>query len=195
MDVPPPDPIAFFLERRARAEKTEPWEATACVLATADARGRPSARAVLVKEVDPTGFFLYTNDESRKARELAENPWGALCFHWPTEQVQFRIEGPVEKVSPERSDAYFQARPRVSQIGAWASAQSRPIASRDVLMERVRALEAQFAGGPVPRPPHWGGYRVVPATIEIWVEGEFRLHDRFLYQRAVDSWNVTRLSP
>jgi pyridoxamine 5'-phosphate oxidase len=192
----PGDPIALFLSVRARAEKQEPWEATAGVLATADARGRPSARFVLVKEVDADGFWFYTNEESSKGRDLTENPFAALCFHWPSEQVQFRIEGPVEKASAERSDAYFAQRPRISQVGAWASEQSQPLASRDVLIERVRQVEARYAGRAIPRPPHWGGYRVVPERIEHWREGDFRLHDRHLYERRPDgSWAITRLSP
>jgi pyridoxamine 5'-phosphate oxidase len=189
------DPIALFLAVRGRCEATEPWGATAGVLATADARGRPSARFVLVKEVEADGFYFYTNERSRKARELAANPWAALCFYWPSARVQFRIEGPVERVSAARSDAYFASRPRLSQLGAWASEQSHPIDSREELERRVRALEAQYAGVPIPRPPHWGGYRLVPATIEHWIEGNHRLHDRFLYEREGAGWKRTRLCP
>lgn len=195
METPPPDPIAYFLEVRARAEKTEPWEAAACAMATADARGRPSVRFVLVKEADAQGFWVYTNGESRKGHELAANPWSALAFHWPSEGLQFRIEGPVEKAPAERSDAYFASRPRISQIGAWASDQSQPLASRDALIARVRELEAKWQGEEVPRPPHWCGYRVLPASVEIWKAGEFRLHDRFLYEREGEGWTITRLSP
>lgn len=196
MTSPAPDPIALFLETRARAEPNEPWDAVACALATADARGRPSSRFVLVKQVDAEGFWFYTNEQSQKGQELAANPWASICFHWPSVKTQFRVEGPVERASAERSDAYFASRPRISQIGAWASDQSRPIASRDVLLERVRELERRFEGGPVPRPPHWGGYCLVPRTIEHWVEGEFRLHDRFRYQRREDGgWDSTRLAP
>lgn len=196
--TPPPavDPIALFLEVRARAAEGDPWEATACVLATADARGRPSARFVLVKEVDAEGFWFFTNEESRKGVELAENPWAALCWHWPRERVQFRVEGRVERASASRSDAYFASRPRISQIGAWASDQSRPLESREALLARVREIEARFAGGPVQRPPHWGGYGVIPERIEQWIEGEHRLHDRFAYVRASDgTWTQTRLAP
>jgi pyridoxamine 5'-phosphate oxidase len=192
----PTDPIALFLTVRARAERQEPWEATAGVLATADAQARPSARFVLVKEVDEDGFWFYTNEESVKARDLEQNPYAALCFHWPSERVQFRIEGRVEKASAARSDAYFAERPRISQIGAWASEQSRPLLSRDALLQRVRDVEGVYAGKAVPRPPHWGGYRVIPERIEHWQEGEFRLHDRHLYERKQDgSWSITRLSP
>jgi pyridoxamine 5'-phosphate oxidase len=166
------------------------------VLATADARGRPSARFVLVKEVDADGFWFYTNEQSAKGRDLAENPWAALCWHWPSVHAQFRVEGPVERASAARSDEYFALRPRISQVGAWASDQSRPLASREALIERVREVEREHAGGPVPRPPHWGGYRVVPQRIEHWVEGEFRLHDRHLYVAREDGgWDVTRLAP
>ncbi|MDQ3032200.1 MAG: pyridoxamine 5'-phosphate oxidase [Myxococcota bacterium] len=190
------DPIALFLETRLRAEQHEPWDAAACVLATADARGRPSARFVLVKEVDEAGFWFYTNEESDKGRQLAENPWASLCWHWPTQHVQFRVEGPVERAPAARSDEYFALRPRISQIGAWASEQSRPLASREALIVRVRELEAKYEGAPIPRPPHWGGYRVIPQRIEQWVEGEFRLHDRHLYERQPDgTWAITRLAP
>jgi pyridoxamine 5'-phosphate oxidase len=189
------DPIALFLSLRERARSIEPWEATACVLATADARGRPSARFVLVKEADAEGFFFYTNHGSRKARELADNPFAALCFHWDTLGVQFRVEGSVERATAGRSDAYFAARPRISQLGAWASEQGRPLASRDELLARLSVFEGRFAGGDVPRPEHWGGYRIRPERIEYWINGEFRLHDRFEYQREGDAWRVTRLAP
>ena len=193
----PADPIAFFLEVRERAEAKEPWQAASSALATADAQGRPSVRFVLVKDVGPDGFWFYTNDQSRKGRELAENPWAALAFHWDTEQLQIRVEGPVERAPAARSDVYFAARPRISQLGAWASEQSRPVTSRDELLARVKELEARFAGIDVPRPPHWGGYRLEPRAIEIWREGEFRLHDRFRYERGSvgEAWRVTRLCP
>lgn len=192
----PANPIALFLTVRSRAESHEPWEGTAGALATADLRGHPSVRFVLVKEVDEDGFWFYTNEQSPKARDLAENPLAALCFHWPSERVQFRIEGPVEKACAERSDAYFSQRPRISQIGAWASEQSQPLDSRQTLIDKVREIERKHAEKPIPRPPNWGGYRVIPARIEHWQEGEFRLHDRHLYERRSDgSWRVTRLSP
>ncbi|AKF08694.1 pyridoxamine 5'-phosphate oxidase [Sandaracinus amylolyticus] len=196
MSSPVPDPIALFLETRSRAEPNEPWDAVACALATADAKGRPSARFVLVKEVDADGFWFYTNEQSQKGKDLDANPWASLCFFWPSVHTQFRIEGPVEKASAARSDAYFASRPRISQVGAWASDQSRPIASRETLTDRVRQLEAQFEGKPVPRPPHWGGYRVIPQIVEHWVEGDYRLHDRFRYERQEDgTWRATRLAP
>lgn len=196
LDDAPPDPIAFFLEARVRAETTEPWQATACALATADGGGRPSVRFVLVKEVDPEGFWFYTNYESDKARELDANPRAALAFHWPSVHLQWRIEGRVERASAARSDAYFASRPRNSQLGAWASEQSRPLRSREALLDRLRDVEARFAGRPVPRPPHWGGYRLIAERIEIWREGEHRLHDRFRYEARPDGgWTITRLAP
>lgn len=194
-DVHASDPIAIFLGVRSRAEAVEPWGATAAVLATADARGRPSARVVLVKEVEPDGLYFYTNERSRKAIELAANPFAALCFYWPSERAQFRFEGPVEKASPARSDAYFAGRPRGSQLGAWASEQSRPLASREELEARVREFDARYANQPVPRPPHWGGYRLIPERVEHWIEGPHRLHDRFLYERTAAGWSVVRLFP
>ncbi|MCC6877219.1 MAG: pyridoxamine 5'-phosphate oxidase [Sandaracinaceae bacterium] len=190
------DPIELFLACRSEARAAgAPMDATIAVLATATADGRPSARAVLVKDVEPDGFFVFTNYESRKARELEDNPFAALCIHWPETGVQFRVEGRVERVPPERSDAYFASRPRESQLGAWASAQSRPVGGREALLEAFAQAEDRFAGRDVLRPPHWGGYRIVPSRIEHWVNGEHRLHDRFLYERGAHGWTVTRLSP
>ncbi len=196
MTTPADDPIALFVAcRTAAVEAGTALDGAAGVLATATPEGLPSARFVLVKEVGPEGFFLYTNYESRKARELDANPHAALCFHWPETGVQFRIEGPVERASRERSDAYFASRPRESQLGAWASAQSRPIASRGVLLERFEQIAERFEGTPVPRPDAWGGYRIIPARIEHWENAAHRLHDRFLYEREGEGWRVTRLSP
>lgn len=190
------DPIALFLACRAAAvEAGAPLEGTAAVLATAGRDGAPSARYVLVKEVGPDGFFVYTNYGSRKARELDENPRAALCMHWPETGVQFRVEGPVSRAPDDRNDAYFATRPRESQLGAWASAQSEPIESREALLARFAAFEARFEGGPVPRPPGWGGYRIVPDRIERWQSADHRLHDRFLYVREGAGWRVTRLAP
>lgn len=188
------DPIARFNDAFAAAAAVEPHDATAMTLATADASGRPSARMVLLKGADARGFVFYTNRESRKGRELAENPRAALCVHWPSSAQQVRVEGEVELVSDEESDAYFATRPRESQIGAWASNQSEPIASREELEERFRAASRAHPG-PVPRPPHWGGYRVVPDRIEFWYSREGRLHDRLSYTRDGDSWRVERLCP
>ncbi len=190
------DPISLFLTcRREAVEAGAPLEGTAAVLATATREGIPSARCVLVKEVGPDGFYVYTNRESRKGHDLEQNPRAALCVHWPETGVQFRIEGNVDLASDERSDAYFANRPRESQIGAWASTQSRPIASREELLARFEEFAKRFEGQPVPRPPHWGGYRIVPERIEFWRDGSHRLHDRFLYVREGDGWRITRLAP
>ena len=190
------DPIQLFLECRKRAVAAGTgFEGTKAVLATATPDGRPSARYVLVKDVGPEGFFVYTNYGSRKAHELDANPWAALCIHWPEIGEQFRIEGRVERTDAATSDAYFHARPRESQLGAWASDQSRPIPAREHLMERLERERQKYDGRPVPRPPHWGGYLIVPTAIERWVNGDHRLHDRFLFERSDDGWKETRLAP
>ena len=198
MSTPPPDlqvdPITRFQQLFARAGASEP-DATAFALATADASGAPSVRMVLLKAVNAAGFVFFTNYESRKARELAANPRAALCFYWPTLGVQVRVEGVVERVTAAESDAYFATRPRESQLAAWASRQSRPLASPDALREGFERTGARFAGQPVPRPPVWGGYRVHPQRIEFWHSGEHRLHDRILYTRAGEGWRIERLFP
>ena len=192
------DPIALFAEELEKAKAREAHDATAMTLATADARGRPSARVVLLKGVDAQGFVFFTNWTSRKALDLLENPFAALCAHWPASLTQARVEGRIEKVSDEESDAYFATRPRESQIGAWASKQSAPLASREELMERAREIEARFPNE-VPRPSFWGGYRLVPDRIELWYAGAGRLHDRFEYVRegapGGERWAMTRLNP
>jgi len=192
--APGPDPIAEFQQLFARAGTREP-DATAVALATADATGAPSVRMVLLKAVDADGFVFFTNYESRKAGELAANPRAALSFYWPTIGVQVRVEGGVERVSAAESEAYFATRPRESQLGAWASHQSRPLASAEALREEFARTSAQFAGQPVPRPPVWGGFRLRPQRIEFWHAGEHRLHDRILYTRAGEGWTVERLFP
>lgn len=190
------DPIDLFLASRARAVSAGAgFDGTAAVLATASLDAAPSARWVLVKEVGADGFFVYTNFGSQKAQELDRNPQAALCFHWAEIGEQFRVAGPVERASAARNDAYFESRPRSSQLGAWASAQSQPLASREVLEARLEALTQEYEGRPVPRPPHWGGYRLVPERVERWINGEHRLHDRFLYERVADGWRETRLAP
>jgi pyridoxamine 5'-phosphate oxidase len=188
------DPIARFQELFARARPGEP-DATAVALATAAATGAPSVRMVLLKGVDASGFVFFTNYESRKADELAANPRAALCFYWPTIGAQVRVEGDVERVTAAESEAYFATRPRESQLGAWASRQSRPLVSPEALREEFERTSARFAGQPVPRPPAWGGFRVRPQRIEFWPAGEHRLHDRVLYTRAGEEWKVERLFP
>jgi pyridoxamine 5'-phosphate oxidase len=189
------DPIVRFQQSFARAAESEAFAAERVVLASADSRGRPSARFVLLKGADARGFVFYTNLASRKGRELAENPWAALAFHWSSTGEQVRVEGPVEQVSDEEADAYFATRPRGSQLGAWASHQSEHIGSRDELERRVADLDREHAGRVIPRPDHWGGFRVVPSVIEFWHDRSDRLHDRFLYTRTAEGWTLTRLSP
>jgi pyridoxamine 5'-phosphate oxidase len=184
--------VAALLEK---ARAVEPHDATATTLATVDACGRPAARMVLLKTVDARGFVFYTNRESHKGHELQRSPFAALCIHWPASQQQVRVEGKVELTTDAESDAYFQTRPRESQLGAWASRQSEPLASREELLARVAEVAERFPAS-VPRPPHWGGYRLVPDRIELWFAGQGRLHDRFEYRRAEDgSWTMTRLNP
>lgn len=198
LDVTSPvDPITLFLEDRARARAAgEGWEAAAAVLATVSDQGRPSARFVLVKEAAADGFRFYTNRESRKAHDLAVSPHAALAFLWQTIDVQFRVEGAVTRLSDADSDAYFASRPRISQLGAWASEQSRPLASRDVLLGRLADVEKRYPEGtPVPRPPHWGGYLLVPERMEHWRAAPFRLHERTLYEREGEGWRATLMNP
>lgn len=174
----------------------EPLDLTAMTLATVDKQGRPSARVVLLKGVDERGFVFFTNYESRKGQELAENPQAALVFYWSDQERQVCIAGEVAKLPPAESDAYFQTRPRGSQEAAWASSQSAAIRDRAALEEKWRHVEAQHAGKEVPRPPFWGGYRLSPARMEFWQGRPNRLHDRFRYTRQPDkTWRIERLSP
>lgn len=172
-------------------------EPTAMTLATADGDGRPAARTVLLKGFDAGGFVFYTNFNSRKGRQLAGNPQAALLFHWKhiRDGVQVKIEGTVEPVSAAEADAYFASRPRGSQIGAWASLQSEPLASRELFEQRIAETEARYEGMDVPRPPHWSGFRVVPERIEFWYGARFRLHERECYTRDGEVWSVTALYP
>jgi pyridoxamine 5'-phosphate oxidase len=189
------DPIARFRDSFHRASQSEAFDASRCVLATADASGRPSVRFLLVKEVDERGFRFHTHYESRKARELAVNPRAALAYHWASIGEQVRIEGVVERLPPELSDHYFASRPRGSQLSAWASPQSEPIETRAALEAMVAETARRFEGRTVPRPDYWGGYRLVPETIEFWIDGANRLHDRFLYRKTDSGWSMTRLAP
>jgi pyridoxamine 5'-phosphate oxidase len=192
------DPIeefrALFAQAQAvdRARLPDP---TAMSLATVSADGAPSVRIVLLKEVDERGFVFYTNLRSRKGRELAAVPRAALCFYWPALDVQIRVEGAVESVSDAEADAYFASRARESQIGAWASAQSETLASMEQLRERVKEIERQYAGVPVPRPPHWSGERVRPFRVEFWHAGAYRLHERRVFERNGNAWSMRRLFP
>lgn len=191
-----PDPIEVFLTTRTRALAAgEGWDAAACALATVDANGRPSVRMVLSRDVDAGGFRIYTNLESRKGRDLRARPFAALSFHWDRVVTQFRVEGAVSEVEAARADAYFAARPRDSQLGAWASAQSQPIASRQALLAKVAAIDAQYMGISVPRPPFWGGFLIVPDRIERWVQGDARLHDRTAWVRDGAGWRSSILQP
>jgi pyridoxamine 5'-phosphate oxidase len=189
------DPVARFEALLERARRASPHDPTAAALATADARGRPSVRIVLVKAFDARGLVFHTNRESRKGRELAENPHAALCFHWPALGEQVRAEGPVSLLDDAASDAYFASRPRASRVGAWASRQSAPLASREELLAAVAAVEARFAGGDVPRPPFWGGYVLAPERVEFWTSADDRLHHRVLYVRDGAGWTSSLLCP
>ncbi|MCH7665212.1 MAG: pyridoxamine 5'-phosphate oxidase [Acidobacteria bacterium] len=190
------DPMAEFgaLFERAR-NSPEPGDATACALATASADGTPSVRMVLLKGFDDRGFVFYTNYGSRKAQDIEENPRAALCFHWISIKQQVRVEGSVERVSEEESDIYFASRGRLSRLGAWASKQSQPLASRGDLLRRFAAVELRYPVGPVPRPQFWGGYRLRPERIEFWSNKSHRLHDRRVFSRSGEGWTVRRLYP
>ena len=189
------DPITRFRDAMARADKDAPFDPIAVSLATSTPDGRPSCRIVLVHEIDERGIVFHTNYGGRKAQEVEANPCAAITAYWPWTEEQVRLEGMVSRVSNEESDGYFAVRPRGSQVGAWASLQSQPLDSRDTLIERVRQFEEKFADGDVPRPENWGGYRLTPLRIEFWKAGEFRLHDRELFERAGEGWTVKRLYP
>ncbi|GAB5099166.1 MULTISPECIES: pyridoxamine 5'-phosphate oxidase [unclassified Caballeronia] len=191
-----PDPVRQFDTWFAQALDAKLPEPNAMTLATVDENGRPSARIVLIKGFDERGFVFFTNYDSRKGREIAANPAASLLFHWIELERQVRVEGVIVKTSAEESDAYFQSRPLGSRIGAWASEQSQPLESREALEAREREMIEKFGDAP-PRPPHWGGYRLVPDTIEFWQGRPSRLHDRIVYERerADGPWDIKRLAP
>ncbi|MEK9670899.1 MAG: pyridoxamine 5'-phosphate oxidase [Rhodospirillaceae bacterium] len=189
------DPIEKFRAWLAEAEKTEPTNPNAMALATADARGRPSVRMVLLKDVDARGFVFYTNMESQKGGELAANPHASLCFYWKTLERQVRVQGAVTPVDSAEADAYFESRHRSSRIGAWASRQSRPLAGMFELEKRVAQFTAKFNIGAVPRPDYWSGFRIAPEKIEFWAERPFRLHERIVYYPVSGGWETERLFP
>jgi pyridoxamine 5'-phosphate oxidase len=189
------DPLALFTRWMDDAKASELNDPNAMSLATCTHDGRPSVRIVLLKRFNEQGFAFYTNGDSRKGHELRENHHAALCLHWKSRQRQVRIEGPISELPPEDVDAYFKRRHRMSQIGAWASQQSRPLESREELLKRTKEFEEKFPSE-VPRPPYWTGFNVKPETIEFWQEQEYRLHDRFVFHAEADgSWSKQRLYP
>lgn len=191
------DPLVLFEAWFAEAKTAEPNDPEAMSLATVDAAGLPDVRVVLMKEAGERGFVFYTNEQSAKGAELASNPKAALVMHWKSIRRQVRVRGAVERVSAAEADAYFASRSRPSQIGAWASDQSRPLDKRETFEARVADVEKRFDGKEVPRPPHWGGYRIIPVQIEFWMDRPYRLHDRVKFTRDApgSAWKKTRLYP
>ncbi len=191
------DPFALFAEWLTLAKKTEPNDANAMALATCGADGLPDVRMVLLKDIDERGLAFYTNMESAKGRELAENMKAAVVFHWKTIRRQVRFRGNVVPVSAEEADAYFKTRARPARIGAWVSAQSRPMKGKLTLAKEIALKTAEFGVAEVQRPPHWSGYRIIPSEIEFWVNRPFRLHDRLQYKRTGEAapWTTSRLYP
>lgn len=189
----PFEQFTLWFDQAIAAKLPEP---NAMTLATATPDGKPSARMVLLKGYDERGFVFYTNYKSRKGQQLLANPWGAIAFWWTQLERQVRIEGQIEQVSTEESDAYFYSRPQDSQLGAWASEQSQVIDSRQVLEQRLEQLKKEYKHQTIPRPPYWGGFRLIPVTLEFWQGRPSRLHDRLLYQHTDDgNWIIQRLSP
>jgi pyridoxamine 5'-phosphate oxidase len=191
------EPLRLFAAWMEEAKRKEPADPNAMALATVDSGGLPDVRMVLLKGLDDRGFVFYTNTESQKGQEMAANPKAALLFHWKSLTRQIRIRGPVETVTAEEADAYFATRPRLAQLGAWASQQSRPLESRLAFEKAIAVQTAKYALGSVPRPPYWAGYRVVPMRMEFWHDRPFRLHDRVAFQRDSlgGTWRKTRLYP
>lgn len=189
------DPVAQFAAWFAQATELELHEPNAMTLATVDGAGMPFQRTVLLKYFDPNGFVFFTNYGSRKARQIEQNPQASLLFPWITLERQVIIQGLVERVSTAESLKYFSSRPRESQIGAWVSNQSEVITSRKFLMQKLEEIKVKFSQGEIPLPSFWGGYRVIPQTVEFWQGGPARLHDRFLYRKMDTGWSIERLSP
>jgi pyridoxamine 5'-phosphate oxidase len=189
------EPFKQFAELYERAKIAQPKDPNACVLATVDATGKPSARVILLKEFDESGFVFFTNYDSQKGHDLLGQKVAALVFYWPAFDSQVRVEGPTAQLPAAESDAYFASRPKESQIGAWASHQSKPLSSRAELIDRYDSLTRQYADKDVPRPAHWGGFRLTPVAIELWQAGTHRLHERRRFTRSDDGWEVELLNP
>ena len=189
------DPFTLFDSWYTEARETELNDSNAMTLATADANGHPAARMVLLKGHGPDGFVFYTNQQSRKANDIAQNPNAAILFHWKSLRRQIRIEGSVSSVTDDVADTYFATRSRDSQLGAWASDQSQPLDRRETFEARFEAMKEKFAGGDVPRPPHWSGYRLEPHRFEFWQDREHRLHERRVFARENDQWTEGLLYP
>ena len=195
IEKPPVDPISLFEEWFAEAAEKEPNDPNAMALATVGPDGMPAVRMVLLKHVDKNGFVFYTNYESRKGQQILDHPKAALLFHWKSLRRQVRVEGPVSQVSTAEADEYFASRSKQSQIGAWASQQSRPLEGRFALEKRVAHYATKYGLGKVPRPPYWSGFRLSPVMIEFWSDGAFRLHDRLVYSVGKDGWSTQQLYP